>query len=169
MYWDNIVSIEAIGEQQVYDLTVPDGHNFIAQDVVVHNTAFALSIAQNIAIRQNKTVAVFSLEMPAAQLVLRMLCSEARVDMNRVRQGALNDRDFERLVNAAGKLSECPLFIDDASELNISELRSKSRRLMAERDLSLVVIDYLQLMSGSGTSRGGGENRQQESPRFLEG
>jgi replicative DNA helicase len=169
LYWDTIVKIESLGEQQVYDLTVPDGHNFIAQDVVVHNTAFALSIAQNIAIRQNKTVAVFSLEMPAAQLVLRMLCSEARVDMNRVRQGALNDRDFERLVNAAGKLSECPLFIDDASELNISELRSKSRRLMAERDLSMVVIDYLQLMSGSGTSRGGGENRQQEIATISRG
>ncbi len=169
LYWDTIVSVEALGERQVYDLTVPDGHNFIAQDVVVHNTAFALSIAQNIAIRQNKTVAVFSLEMPAAQLVLRMLCSEARVDMNRVRQGALNDRDFERLVNAAGKLSEAPIFIDDVSELNIADLRSKSRRLMAERDLSLIVIDYMQLMSGTGTSRGGGENRQQEISTISRG
>jgi replicative DNA helicase len=169
LYWDAIVSIEPLGEQQVYDLTVPDGHNFIAQDVVVHNTAFALSIAQNVAVRQNKTVAVFSLEMPAAQLVLRMLCAEARVDMNRVRQGALNERDFERLVNGAAKLAEAPLYIDDVSELNISELRSKSRRLMAEHDLSLIVIDYMQLMSGSGTTRGGGENRQQEISTISRG
>jgi replicative DNA helicase len=147
----------------------PGSLNVIAARPSMGKTAFAVSIAQNIAIRQNKTVAIFSLEMPAAQLVLRMLCSEARVDMNRVRQGALNDRDFERLVNAAGKLSECPLFIDDASELNISELRSKSRRLMAERDLSLIVIDYLQLMSGSGTNRGGGENRQQEIATISRG
>jgi replicative DNA helicase len=162
LYWDTISSIEYLGEQQVYDLTVPDGANFIAQDVCVHNTAFALSIAQNIAIRQNKTVAVFSLEMPASQLVLRMLCAEARVDMNRVRSGALNDKDFERLVNAAGKLAEAPLFIDDASDLNITELRSKSRKLMAERDLQMIVIDYMQLMSGSPGKGNGGDNRQQE-------
>ena len=169
LYWDEITQITALEAQQVYDLTVPDGANFIAQDICVHNTAFALSIAQNVAIRQNKTVAVFSLEMPAAQLVLRMLCSEARVDMNRVRQGSLNERDFERLVNAAAKLTEAPLYIDDVSELNISELRSKSRRLMAEHDLSLIVIDYMQLMSGSGTSRGGGENRQQEISTISRG
>ena len=147
----------------------PGSLNVIAARPSMGKTAFALSIAQNVAIRQNKTVAVFSLEMPAAQLVLRMLCSEARVDMNRVRQGALNERDFERLVNAAAKLTEAPLYIDDVSELNISELRSKSRRLMAEHDLSLIVIDYMQLMSGSGTSRGGGENRQQEISTISRG
>ncbi len=147
----------------------PGSLNVIAARPSMGKTAFALSIAQNVAIRQNKTVAVFSLEMPAAQLVLRMLCSEARVDMNRVRQGSLNERDFERLVNAAAKLTEAPLYIDDVSELNISELRSKSRRLMAEHDLSLIVIDYMQLMSGSGTSRGGGENRQQEISTISRG
>ena len=163
LYWDTITKIETLEAQQVYDLTVPDGSNFIAQDVCVHNTAFALAVAQNIALKQNKTVAVFSLEMPASQLVLRMLCNEARVDMNRVRQGSLNERDFERLVTAAGKLAEAPIFIDDAADLNVIELRSKSRRLMAERDLKMIVIDYLQLMT-SGPSRGGGggENRQQE-------
>ncbi len=169
LYWDEIVQIKALEPQQVYDLTVPDGSNFIAQDVCVHNTAFALSIAQNIAVRQNKAVAVFSLEMPASQLVLRMMCAEARVDMNRVRQGALNEKDFERLVNAAGKLSEAPMFIDDASDLTVTELRSKSRRLMAEKDLHLIVIDYMQLMSGSGSSKGGGENRQQEISTISRG
>jgi replicative DNA helicase len=169
LYWDEIIRIEALEPQQVYDLTVPDGSNFIAQDVCVHNTAFAISIAQNIAVRQNHAAAVFSLEMPASQLVLRMLCAEARVDMNRVRQGALNDRDFERLVNGADKLAKAPVFIDDASDLTVTELRSKSRRLMVEHDLKLIVIDYLQLMSGSGTSKGGGENRQQEIATISRG
>jgi replicative DNA helicase len=165
LYWDEIISIESIGEHQVYDLTVPDGSNFIAQDVCVHNTAFAMSLAQNVAVRGGKTVAVFSLEMPATQLVLRMLCSEARVDMNRVRSGQLNERDFERLVNAADRLHQAPVFIDDVPDLNVIELRSRARRLMAERDLQLIVIDYLQLMNGNpGRSGGGGSdgNRQQE-------
>ena len=140
----------------------PGSLNVLAARPSMGKTAFALSIAQNIAIRQNKTVAVFSLEMPASQLVLRMLCAEARVDMNRVRSGNLNDKDFERLVNAAGKLAEAPLFIDDASDLNITELRSKSRKLMAERDLQMIVIDYMQLMSGSPGKGNGGDNRQQE-------
>jgi replicative DNA helicase len=141
----------------------PGSLNVIAARPSMGKTAFALAVAQNIALKQNKTVAVFSLEMPASQLVLRMLCNEARVDMNRVRQGSLNERDFERLVTAAGKLAEAPIFIDDAADLNVIELRSKSRRLMAERDLKMIVIDYLQLMT-SGPSRGGGggENRQQE-------
>jgi replicative DNA helicase len=147
----------------------PGSLNVIAARPSMGKTAFALSIAQNISVRQNKAVAVFSLEMPASQLVLRMMCAEARVDMNRVRQGALNEKDFERLVSAAGKLSEAPMYIDDASDLTVTELRSKSRRLMAERDLQLIVIDYLQLMSGSGTSKGGGENRQQEISSISRG
>jgi replicative DNA helicase len=147
----------------------PGSLNVIAARPSMGKTAFALSIAQNISVRYNKAVAVFSLEMPASQLVLRMMCAEARVDMNRVRQGALNEKDFERLVNAAGKLSEAPLFIDDASDLTVTELRSKSRRLMAEKDLHLIVIDYMQLMSGSGTSKGGGENRQQEISTISRG
>ncbi len=147
----------------------PGSLNVIAARPSMGKTAFALSIAQNIAVRQNHAAAVFSLEMPASQLVLRMLCAEARVDMNRVRQGALNDRDFERLVNGADKLAKAPVFIDDASDLTLTELRSKSRRLMAEHDLKMIVIDYLQLMSGSGTSKGGGENRQQEIATISRG
>ncbi len=162
LYWDEIVSIEALEAQQVYDLTVPDGANFIAQDVCVHNTAFALSIAQNVSIRQGKTVALFSLEMPATQLVLRMMCAEARVDMNRVRSGQLTDADFQRLIQAADKLSNTNMFIDDAAELNVIELRSRARRLMTDYDLGLIVIDYLQLMSGQPGRGFGGDNRQQE-------
>jgi replicative DNA helicase len=147
----------------------PGSLNVLAARPSMGKTAFALSIAQNIAIRQNKTVAVFSLEMPATQLVLRMLCSEARVDMNRVRQGALNERDFERLVAAADRLHQAPIFIDDVPDLNVIELRSRSRRLMAEHDLQLIVIDYLQLMSGQPGRGGGGDNRQQEIASISRG
>ena len=163
LYWDEITKIEDLGQQQVYDLTVPDGANFVAADVCVHNTAFALSIAQNVALRGEKTVAVFSLEMPSVQLALRMLCAEARVDMNRIRSGQLNERDFERLAHAAGRLAEAPMVIDDEPDLTVNALRSKLRRIQAQHgNLGLVVIDYLQLMSGSKGSTGANENRQQE-------
>jgi len=98
-----------------------------------------------------------------------MLCSEARVDMNRVRQGQLNDRDFERLAAAAGRLADAPMVIDDDANLTLNELRSKCRRILAQQgSLGLVIIDYLQLMSGSKNS-GGGENRQQEISNISRG
>ncbi|MFC3860306.1 replicative DNA helicase [Deinococcus antarcticus] len=169
LYWDDIVSIEDAGEKQVYDLTVPGDANFIAADFYLHNTAFALSIAQNVALRGEKVVAVFSLEMPSVQLALRMLCSEARVDMNRIRSGQLNERDFERLAHAAGRLAEAPMVIDDEADLTLNNLRSKLRRIAAQHgQLGLVVIDYLQLMSG-GKSSGGSDNRQQEISTISRG
>ncbi len=91
--------------------------NVLAARPSMGKTAFALSIAQNVALRGEKTVAVFSLEMPSVQLALRMLCSEARVDMNRIRSGQLNERDFERLAHAAGRLAEAPMVIDDEPDL----------------------------------------------------
>jgi hypothetical protein len=105
-------------------------------------------------------VGIFSLEMSGVQLVTRMLCSEARVDMSRVRSGQLSDRDFQRLADTAGRMSEAKIFIDDHADLTVMELRSRARRLMAEHDLGLIVIDYLQLMSGSHGRQS--ENRQQE-------
>ncbi|MER3555916.1 MAG: replicative DNA helicase [Meiothermus sp.] len=169
LYWDTIAKIEYVGERQVYDLTVPDGANFIAQDVCVHNTAFALTIAQNVALRENMATAIFSLEMPAIQLVTRMLCSEARVDMNRLRQGSLIDRDFSRLADVAGRLAEAPILIDDTSDMTLMELRARARRLHSQHKLGLIVIDYLQLMSGPGNSKNGGENRQQEIAQISRG
>lgn len=169
LYWDTIARIEYLGEQQVYDLTVPDGANFIAQDVCVHNTAFALTIAQNVALRENLATAIFSLEMPAVQLVTRMLCSEARIDMNRLRQGQLTDRDFSRLVDVAGRISEAPILIDDTSDMTLMEMRARARRLHAQHKLGLIVIDYLQLMSGPNASRNAGENRQQEIAQISRG
>ncbi|ADV68636.1 replicative DNA helicase [Deinococcus maricopensis] len=144
--------------------------NVLAARPSMGKTAFALSIAQNVALRGEKTVAVFSLEMPAVQLALRMLCSEARVDMNRIRSGQLNERDFERLAHAAGRLAEAPLVIDDEADLTLNLLRSKCRRIAAQHgQLGLVVIDYLQLMSGGKGGGGGSENRQQEISTISRG
>ena len=141
--------------------------NVLAARPSMGKTAFALTIALNAALREKKAVGIFSLEMSGVQLVTRMLCSEARVDMSRVRSGQLSDRDFQRLADTAGKMSEAPVFIDDNADLTVMELRSRARRLMAEHDLGLIVIDYLQLMSGSQRSQS--ENRQQEISTISRG
>jgi replicative DNA helicase len=109
-------------------------------------TSLALGVAQHVGVHENKAVAVFSLEMSKEQLVLRMLCCEARVDGSRVRTGHLGERDFPRIVEAASKIAEAPIFIDDTPALSISEMRAKCRRLHREHKLSLIVVDYLQLM-----------------------
>jgi replicative DNA helicase len=122
-------------------------------------TALALSMAQHAAIKKRHTVAVFSLEMSKEQLVLRMLCSEARVDSHKLRSGFLGRADWPLLTAAAGRLAEAPIFIDDTPAMTVLEMRAKARRLMAEqRGLGLVIVDYLQLMRG----RGGSDNREQE-------
>ncbi len=138
----------------------PSSLNVLAARPSMGKTAFALTIAQNVALREKRAVGIFSLEMSGVQLVTRMLCSEARVDMSRVRSGQLSDRDFQRLADTAGRMSEAKIYIDDHADLTVMELRSRARRLMAEHDLGLVVVDYLQLMSGSHGRQS--ENRQQE-------
>jgi replicative DNA helicase len=138
----------------------PSSLNVLAARPSMGKTAFALTIALNAALRESKAVGVFSLEMSGVQLVTRMLCSEARVDMSRVRSGQLSDRDFQRLADTAGRMSEAKVFIDDNADLTVMELRSRARRLMAEHDLGLIVVDYLQLMSGGHGRQT--ENRQQE-------
>lgn len=120
-------------------------------------TAFATNIAKYAAVEQRKRVLVLSLEMSAIQLMQRLLCAEARVDAHRVRTGYLDPRDWTRLTHAAGRLSDAPLYIDEAPGLTVLEARAKARRMMAEHGLDLIVIDYLQLMSGRNP-----ENRQQE-------
>ena len=146
----------------------PSSLNVLAARPAMGKTAFALTIGQNVALREGKTVGIFNLEMSAVQLVTRMLCSEARVDMSRVRNGQLSDRDFQRLADTAGKMAETQLYIDDTADMTVMELRSRARRLMTEHDLGLIIIDYLQLMSGS-TRGGGGENRQQEISAISRG
>jgi replicative DNA helicase len=128
-------------------------------------TSFCLNIAQHAAIRENITVAIFSLEMSKEQLVQRMLCSEASVDSHRLRTGYLSDADWPKLTTAAGRLSEASVYIDDTPGISLLEMRAKARRLKAERGLGLVIIDYLQLISG----RSRAENRQQEISEISRG
>lgn len=142
----------------------PSSLNILAARPSMGKTAAALTIGQHAAMRENKAVAVFSLEMSAVQLVTRMLCSEARVDMGRIRNGQLSDRDFQRIADTAGRMSEAQIYIDDSGALSVTELRSRARKLKAERDLGLIIIDYLQLMSG-----GNSENRQQEVSNISRG
>lgn len=146
----------------------PSSLNVLAARPSMGKTAFALTIGQNAALRSGTTVGIFSLEMSGVQLVTRMLCSEARVDMSRVRNGQLSDRDFQRLADTAGKMSEAKIFIDDNADMSVMELRSRARRLMSEHGLGLIIIDYLQLMTGSAKG-GGGENRQQEISNISRG
>jgi replicative DNA helicase len=121
-------------------------------------TAFALSVALHASVLAKFATAIFSLEMSKAQLAQRMLCAEARINMHQLRSGKLPHKELPKLSIAAGPLSEAPLFIDDTPGITVLELRAKARRLKAQHNLSLVVVDYLQLMGSSGPM----ENRQQE-------
>lgn len=125
----------------------------------VGKTAFALNIAQNVAVKTGENVAIFSLEMGAEQLVMRMLCAEGNIDAQRLRTGSLTDDDWGKLTMAMGSLSNAGIFIDDTPGVRITDIRSKCRRLKQEHGLGMILIDYLQLILGSGRS---GENRQQE-------
>lgn len=121
-------------------------------------TAFVLNIALHAALRAKKSVAIFSLEMSKEQLAFRMLCAEANIDMLKLRTGDLDEEDWFRLARAAGPMSESKIFIDDTPGISVNEMRSKCRRLKIEKGLDLIIVDYLQLMSGSKRS----ESRQQE-------
>jgi replicative DNA helicase len=124
----------------------------------VGKTAFALNVAQNVAARAGETVAIFSLEMAASQLVQRMICAEGNLDASRMRTGWLEEDDWQKLTMAIGTLAKAPIYIDDTPGITVQDIRAKCRRLQAEKGLGLIVIDYLQLIQGGGR----GENRQQE-------
>jgi len=121
-------------------------------------TAFALNIAQHVGLESREPVAIFSLEMAKEQLAFRMLCSEAMVNSNSIRKGFIKKEDWHKLTSAASNLTGAPIFIDDSSDINVLELRAKARRLKMEHGLSLVIVDYLQLMRGKGSF----ERREQE-------
>ncbi len=129
-------------------------------------TAFALNVARNVAVDQQKGVAIFSLEMSKMEVVNRLMCSEAKVDSWRVRRGLLQPAEWSRLAAACSPLHTAPIFIDDSASLNLMEIRAKSRRLKAkERNLGLIIVDYLQLMMGDTSA----ENRAQEIARISRG
>jgi replicative DNA helicase len=130
-------------------------------------TALALNMAQSAAVEQGKGVAVFSLEMAKEQLVMRMLCSQARIDASRMRGGFLKDSDWPKLAKAAGQLSQAPIYIDDTGAISILEMRAKCRRLQADKGLDLIMVDYLQLMRGSSSSDGSREREISEISRGL--
>ncbi|WP_330948785.1 replicative DNA helicase [Virgibacillus sp. MG-45] len=131
----------------------------IAARPSVGKTAFALNIAQNVAVNTDENVAIFSLEMGAEQLVQRMLCAEGNIDAQRLRNGQLESEDWGKLTMAMGSLSNAGIYIDDTPGIRVSEIRSKCRRLKQEHGLGMILIDYLQLIQGSAGSR---DNRQQE-------
>jgi replicative DNA helicase len=177
---ESFKSIEKLYESKEIVTGVPSGFEeldkltsgFQPSDLVIvagrpsmGKTAFSLNIAQYAAIEKKIPSALFSLEMSKEQLVLRMLCSEAKVDAHKLRGGFLGETDWPKLTRAAGILSEAPIFIDDTPALSVLEMRAKARRLMAEHELGLVIVDYLQLMRGrglSGRGRPSSETREQE-------
>ncbi|MCL4368650.1 MAG: replicative DNA helicase [Actinobacteria bacterium] len=130
----------------------------------VGKTALGLTIARNAAVRFKQAVAIFSLEMSTDQLVQRLLSSEANVDSQRLRNGYVDDYEWRRISEAFGVLSEAPIYIDDTAGINALELRTKARRLKAEADIRMIIVDYLQLMQGSGR-----ENRVQEVTEISRG
>jgi replicative DNA helicase len=133
----------------------------------VGKTSLALNIAEHAAVREGKTVGVFSLEMSKEQLVLRLLSSVAAIDSQRLRSGFLEEMDFARIAPAMNALSEAPMFIDDTPAISTMELRTKARRLQAERGLDLLIVDYLQLMQATTNSRDA--NRVQEVSEISRG
>ncbi len=164
--WDEIVAIDADGPARVYDLTVPDDHNFVAADIFVHNTAFALGMAAHAALEAHRPVLFFSLEMSHLEITQRLLASEARVDSTRMRNGRLAESDWTKISHAIGRLAEAPLYIDDNPRATVLEIRAKSRRLKSRLgDLGIVIVDYLQLMTG----RDRAENRQVEVSEISRG
>ncbi|GFO67081.1 replicative DNA helicase [Geomonas limicola] len=172
---DTIKNIELLYEKKELVTGVPTGYldldkmtaGFHAGDLVIiagrpamGKTTFAINAAEYAAIDSEKTypAAIFSLEMPKEQLVERLLCSLARVDLSRLRTGHLNENDWPKLTKAAGRLHDSKIFIDDTPSLSIMELRAKARRLKSEHNIGIIVIDYLQLMRGGPNP----ESRQQE-------
>ena len=147
VWWDEIASIEPVSEEETYDLTVPEHHNFVADDLIVHNSAMVTNIAEHIAVKHGKAVALFSLEMSETELAHRFIARRARLSSDRLRRGKVATKDWPGVVRACNELEQAPLWIDDSSDLGMLELRAKARRLRAqEKELGIVIVDYIQLM-----------------------
>ena len=180
LLWEAFENIERLQESKGGLTGVPSGFRRLDQmttglqngDLVIvaarpamGKTSWVLNVAQNAAIDHQIPVALFSLEMSKEQLVYRLLCSEARVDSQRLRTGRLSPSDYQRIGTAGAKLNTAPIWIDDSTGGTVLEMRAKARRLKAEAGLGLLVIDYLQLMAGSGRF----ESRQQEVSQISRG
>ncbi len=171
---DTFAEIEKLYNQKGYITGVPTGftdldqitagfHNsdliLIAARPAMGKSAFALNIAANAAVRANTPVAIFGLEMSKEQMVNRILCSEAMVDSQKVRTGKIEEADWMKLATALGPLSEAPIYVDDTPGISIMEIRAKCRKMKLEKNIGLIVIDYLQLIQGTGKR---GASREQE-------
>ncbi len=139
----------------------------VAARPAMGKSAFAINIATNVALQAKKPVAIFNLEMSKEQVGNRILCSEAMVDSNKIRTGQIEDDDWVKLASTLGRLSDAPIYIDDTAGISIMEIRAKSRKLKLEKDIGLVVIDYLQLVQGSGTKNSTREQEISEISRSL--
>jgi len=171
---DSFTELERLYNQKQHITGVPTGfadldyktaglHNsdliLVAARPAMGKSAFALNIATNAAVKAKVPVVIFSLEMAKEQMANRILCSEAMVDSNKVRTGKVEEEDWAKLAAASGELSEAPIYIDDTPGISIMEIRAKCRKMKMEKDIGLIVIDYLQLIQGSGKR---GASREQE-------
>lgn len=179
---DSFTELEQLYNQKVHITGVPTGfidldnrtagfHNsdliLIAARPAMGKSAFALNIAANAATKANTPVAIFSLEMSKEQMVNRILSSEAMVDSNKIRTGKLEDEDWGKIAGTLGPLSEAPIYIDDTPGISIMEIRAKCRKLKLEKNIGLVIIDYLQLVQASNKRNASREQEISEISRSL--
>ncbi|MDP9133966.1 MAG: AAA family ATPase [Actinomycetota bacterium] len=167
LWWDEVVSIDAAGEVETFDLTVPGDHNFVADDVVVHNSALMANFAENAALESEQAVALFSLEMSEGELAQRFVASQASIRGDDLRKGKVPPSRWPKILQASNRLARSPLYIDDSSDLSVLDVRAKSRRLAQQHadGLGLILIDYLQLMRASGSV----ENRVEQIGQISRG
>ncbi len=150
IWWDEVAAVEYVGEEETYDLDVPGLRNFVADDIIVHNSAIVANIAENVAVKRKLPVAFFSLEMSEVELAQRFIACRARISGDKLRKGQVSQKDWPKVVRACNELEEAPLWFDDSSDLGVLDLRAKARRLHAQEQdrggLGLIIVDYLQLM-----------------------
>jgi replicative DNA helicase len=154
VWWDQVLAIEEAGEEETFDLEVPGDHNFVANDVVVHNSALVTNMAENVALSKDhrRPVALFSLEMSEAELAQRFIASQAAIKGDDLRKGRLRDEaKWKRVLRTAAEYDVAPLYVDDSSDVGILDVRAKARRLHQQAQaefggLGLIIVDYLQLM-----------------------
>ena len=146
VWWDEVTAIEPLGEEETFDISVPGNASFVADDIVVHNSAMVCNIAENVAWKAKMPVAFFSLEMSETELAHRFIACRARISSDRLRKGQVKN-EWNKVLRACNELAEAPLWIDDSSDLSMLDLRAKARRLHSTTGgLGLIIVDYIQLM-----------------------
>jgi replicative DNA helicase len=165
VWWDEVTSVDYVGAQETYDLTVPGEHNFVADDLIVHNSALVTNIAENVALDHHRAVALFSLEMSETELAQRFIASQARIKGDDLRKGRVADSKWPKILEASSRLANAPLYVDDSSDIGLLEIRAKSRRLHQREPLGMIIVDYLQLLRADGRI----ENRVEQVGQMSRG